>query len=71
MRSHEPIQVVIHLLDIYPPEPRRDTWLVVCTQKDFTRQFLNRSDAIIASNDHGNSVLIMDELERGIYRFKE
>lgn len=66
-----PARLVTHLVDLYPPEPRRDTWLAVCSQKDFSRSFLNRSDAIIAANDHFNGVLTVDELERGVYRFKE
>lgn len=64
-----PTHVTTHLMELYPPEPRRDTWLVVCSQKDFTRSYLSRSSAIIAANTHGSDIETMNELERGIYRF--
>jgi hypothetical protein len=60
-----------HVIDLYPPDERRDTWMIVCSFKDLSRQFLNRSDAVIAAYDHFNGLMIMEELERGTYRFKE
>lgn len=64
-----PTNVIHHLVEIDPPNERRDTWLVVCSQGDFNRSFLNRVTARRESNTHINSVMLADDLANNRYRY--
>lgn len=60
-----------HCTEITPPGNGRDTWLVVCSFKDFSRSYANRLEAIIAASEHTLAVVTMSELEQGSYQFDD
>lgn len=61
--------VVHHLVDIDPPNIRRDTWLAVCSEGDFTQSYLYDVDAHIGAQQHIIDMRTVSALERGIYKF--
>lgn len=63
--------VVHHLVEIDPPNERRDTWVATCSQGDFNQSYLNNVDAHIASTTHVNDMRIVNALERGDYEFEK
>lgn len=66
-----PTSVVHHLVVIDPPNERRDTWLAVCSQKDFNQSYLNNVDAHLGASQHVSDMRTLNALERGDYEFEK
>jgi len=63
------VTIESHVVSLYPPNDQRPTWLSTCSQKDFSKTFFNRVEALIEANNHVTNVILNDELEKGKYQF--
>lgn len=63
--------IVIHVIELSPPSKHRNTWLAVCSQKDFIRTF-NKDSGVEArrqSYEHINHVMMQHAVDNG-YEFQ-
>ena len=63
--------IVIHVIELSPPNEKRDTWLAVCSERDFIRSFPKDSgvEARRQSYEHINHVVMEHAIANG-YEFQ-
>lgn len=63
--------VTQHVVDIYPPTKERPTWLAKCSMNDFSQSYLNRVEAHVEGTRHYTGLMIVNDLEQGVYTFDD